>query len=65
MPYLTDDSHMPFGKHMGTRLGEVPAKYLLWLADQPGFETRRPDLYAYIEDNREALETEVETGEVR
>lgn len=30
---LTDDSLMPFGKHKGERMGDVPAKYLIWLWD--------------------------------
>ena len=30
---LTDDSPMPFGKHKGERMGDVPAKYLIWLWD--------------------------------
>jgi uncharacterized protein (DUF3820 family) len=25
---------MPFGKHRGERLGDIPASYLLWLHDQ-------------------------------
>jgi hypothetical protein len=29
----TDASIMPFGKHSGTRLEDVPAQYLLWLWD--------------------------------
>ena len=31
MKTLEDADIMPFGKYNGTRLEEVPAKYLLWL----------------------------------
>jgi len=27
---LTDESPMPFGKHKGTKMANVPAKYLVW-----------------------------------
>ncbi|MBX2906188.1 MAG: DUF3820 family protein [Taibaiella sp.] len=29
--YLEDDDLMPFGKHKGVRMKDVPAEYLLWL----------------------------------
>ena len=56
---FTDDTPMPWGKHKETPLKDVPASYLLWIADQPD------RLRDYVEANREALEQEVanEKGE--
>ena len=34
MSRLHDDSIMPFGKHKGKRLGEVPDDYWLWFLRQ-------------------------------
>jgi uncharacterized protein (DUF3820 family) len=31
MKSVDDDSPMPFGKHKGERLGDVPSSYLVWL----------------------------------
>lgn len=30
---LSDNDPMPFGKHQGTKMANVPADYLLWLHD--------------------------------
>lgn len=35
---LTDNSPMPFGKHRGKAMVDVPAVYLLWLYNNPSFE---------------------------
>ena len=32
---LTDDDSMPFGKHKGERLGDVPDGYFTWMLKQP------------------------------
>lgn len=52
---LTDDSKMPFGKHAGTRMQDVPASYLLWLWNEG---IRPGDVREYIERNLSALEKE-------
>lgn len=31
---MTDNSIMPFGKHRGKRLADVPAVYLMWLSSK-------------------------------
>ena len=62
---LTDQSKMPFGKFAGDRLQDVPASYLLWLADELGkspADPTRAALRAYIDDNRRCLEQEAEAG---
>lgn len=54
----TDTTSMAFGKHRGKALVQVPAQYLLWLADQDKFEKKQPKLSEYIERRRAALEAE-------
>jgi len=61
---MEDGDVITFGKHKGKKLQDVPADYLLWLADQPGFDESKPDLYDYIDRNRAVLEAELE-GRVR
>jgi uncharacterized protein (DUF3820 family) len=62
----TDESPMPFGKHKGKKLSEVPASYLLWCYDQPGMNNNWPQLLSYIEDNLETLtDQKVEEDEER
>lgn len=47
IPPLTHDSPMPFGKHKGTRLGDIDASYLLWLLDQDWI-TQHIGLFRYL-----------------
>lgn len=52
MSVLTDQSKMPFGKHKGKSLAEVPDDYLIYLYDsglEPG------DLRIYIEESVPAI----------
>ena len=56
---MTDSDLMPFGKHKGKPMEEVPASYLLWLSDQGDFKQRNAEMSEYIESNRELLEKEV------
>lgn len=55
---MTAQSIMPFGKHRGQRMEDVPAAYLLWLwnnglKDQPGKE-----VHGYVSENLDALQQE-------
>ena len=60
----TDDTPMPFGKHRGQKLEDMPAEYLLWLVNEiqehgsEADDPRRAALCAYVDDNRECLEKE-------
>lgn len=56
---MDDKSTMPFGKHKSKLMEDVPASYLLWLADQDNFASKNPAMSEYIEKNRELLEKEV------
>jgi len=53
---VNDKTPMPFGKHKGKQLQDVPPSYLLWL-----FDSCNP-LCEYIEKNRDLLEKEAEGG---
>jgi hypothetical protein len=55
---LTGDRQMPFGAHKGKRMREVPASYLIWIADQHWI-SKYPSVLKYINTNRDALEEEI------
>lgn len=63
MIILTDESPMPFGKHRGKAMANVPAKYLLWLWDQnqgqKPFGEDSKSVQLYISQNLDALKLEV------
>ena len=57
---LTDKSPMPYGKHRGVEMANVPADYLLWMRGNiPQDDDLNKAIRAYIEDNIELLEEEV------
>lgn len=53
---LTDEDIMPYGKHQGERMANVPPDYLIWL-----YENNKcgRDVRQYIEDNLEVIREEV------
>lgn len=53
----TDETLMPFGKHRGTPLKDVPASYLLWINDN--FKDLHEEFKKYINFNKHILEIEV------
>lgn len=53
----TGDTVIRFGKYSGTRLADIPAYWLLWLAEQDWSE-KFSDIREYIEKNRNRLEEE-------
>lgn len=57
MDLITDQSPMPFGKHKGTAMEAIPAKYLLWLWDNGVYAEQSP-MHHYILGSFSALETE-------
>lgn len=56
MSAVDDETEMPFGKHKGTPIGEVPASYLLWWFNEN--PQHNAALFAYIEKNLKTLEAE-------
>ncbi len=59
---MNDDSIMPFGKHKGEKLANVPASYLLWLNNEmdekPPERREQIELKKYIESNLDVLRME-------
>lgn len=53
---MTDESLMPWGKHKGEKMANIPPSYLLWLLDNNkcGGEVKK-----YIEENKETLVKEI------
>jgi uncharacterized protein (DUF3820 family) len=56
---MTDTDLMPFGKHKGKRMIDVPASYFLWLLDALKNDTRNVEVKQYLQENKEALKLEV------
>ena len=54
---MDDTDLMPFGKHKGIRMIDVPADYLLWVYDQ---EWCKGEVKKYIEENIDALRKETD-----
>lgn len=63
-PYLDDSAPMPFGKHKGVKMEDVPASYLhwLWSSSRSGQskDTTTQLVLDYIERNKAALAKENE-----
>lgn len=62
VPELTDESKMLFGQHIGKRLIDVPASYLMWLRAQGWFMRSTDSYYTalrnYIEENKDVIQKE-------
>jgi len=56
MKKLTDESLMPYGKHKGEKMANVPPEYLIWLYDN---EKCSRDVSLYIKDNLDVLRSEI------
>lgn len=54
---IDDNFIMPFGAYEGEKIGNIPAKYLLWIYGN--LKHLRSDIKTYIDDNRDALEKEL------
>jgi len=57
---LTDDDTMPFGKHKGTKMRDVPASYLDWLLGKDWLHEEWPALEAYILEHESVIAAELE-----
>ena len=58
---LTDFSPMPFGKHKGQPMQDVPASYLHYLWSN-GLSQESSDVANYIRENLNALKQEYTNG---
>ncbi len=52
---VSDDYEMPFGKHGGVPIGQVPTDYLDWLADQEWIG-KWTKVKRYIDQNKNQLQ---------
>lgn len=59
MSKVSDDYLIPFGKHKGQKIGEVPASYLDWLSGQEWIGDWH-EVDKYIRENREEIDKELE-----
>lgn len=55
MSALTDLDPMPFGKHKGVLMQDVPAMYLVWLKEQG---CNHAGVAGYIENSWSAIKSE-------
>jgi uncharacterized protein (DUF3820 family) len=53
---MDDNSTMPFGKHKGEKLANVPPEYLIWVYEN---DKTYGALRKYIEDNMITLRAEI------
>jgi uncharacterized protein (DUF3820 family) len=53
---MDDNSIMPYGKHKGEKMANVPASYLLWLYEN---DKCSGDIKRYIIENKSDLEKEL------
>jgi hypothetical protein len=61
---MTDRDLMPFGKHKGKPMSEVPKDYLAWLLKQDGFVDKNKEMAAYIRGEKAAA-TEKELDNIK
>lgn len=58
MNKLTDTSHMPWGKHKGTAMANVPAAYLLWIYANKKIPDNN-EVKVYAKENLNVLHAEM------
>jgi hypothetical protein len=62
MSMLTDNDPMPFGKHKGEPMQDIPATYLHWLWQSGLKDDKQSDVADYIRANLDALKQEYPDG---
>ena len=62
MAKLSDTDKMPFGKHIGVPMQDVPASYLHWLWTNGKENNKVCPVADYIRRNLHALQTEHKDG---
>jgi len=62
MQKLSDTDKMPFGKHTGAPMQDVPASYLHWLWSNGKKEDKLCPVADYIRCNMHALQSEHSDG---
>ena len=64
MAKLTDTDLMPFGKHQGKVMANVPASYLVWAHGAITRNKKTADVLDYIKDNLDAIYMELKKEEM-
>jgi hypothetical protein len=61
MTVATDQTIMPWGKHRGVKLANIPADYLIWLYENSEIKTQHHNLWLadYIRKNLDVLKAEI------
>ena len=54
--FYTGNTPMPFGKHKGKKLGNIPAAYFIYLIDNGGTNDKK--LNQYMQSNEQAFKLE-------
>jgi uncharacterized protein (DUF3820 family) len=62
MKILEDRDPMPFGKHRGLAMEDVPASYMFWLWTEGDVEHEETPVSQYIRRNLSAYEMEYPDG---
>lgn len=62
---LTDKDPMPFGKHKGARMKDVPASWLDWADGKDWLAAKYPRVKAYIRVNRAVINLELKDKRYR
>lgn len=59
---MKDTDLMPFGKHKGIAMANVPASYLFWLWENASVGVRKgfPQVFHYIKDNLQVIKQQME-----
>lgn len=55
-----DSTKMPFGKHQGLKMKEVPSDYLIWMSEQPWLKESWPKLYKYVQKHLKQMKEQEE-----
>jgi len=53
---MDDESIMPFGKHMGVKMANIPPEYLLYLYEECNIYG---EVKEYIEENLDVIKSEI------
>lgn len=62
LPPLGDEDKMPFGKHKGEKLVNIPGKYLLYIYES-GISDSNERVKAYIKENLEVIKQQAKEGQ--
>ena len=65
MDEINDNYVMPFGRHNGKKIANVPAEDLMWMYEQDWLEKKWPNIHKYIEDSMDAIKHEIRQNKLK